>query len=145
MKPWLKTSLWSLFGVSVITLLFVSQMSLAKKTTSLPKMHIHEYPGMSFLTEEELLTKLKRANLWNENTSVDSLKIKKIEDFIQHLNVVDSVNVYTNLGGNWEIDVQIRRPIVRYYHSQILAFTSTKKEKLCSFQISLLTYWLPRG
>ncbi|SFT67903.1 cell division protein FtsQ [Lishizhenia tianjinensis] len=113
MKPWLRTTLWSIFAAAVLVLLVASQYSVSKKKTSTPKMHIHEHPGMSFLTEEELLTQLKRAGLWNENTTVDSLKIKNIEAYIQKLNVVDSVNVYTNLGGNWEIDVQIRRPIVR--------------------------------
>ena len=113
MKPWLKTTLWSVFALAVLVLLVASQLSESKMKTQAPKMHIHEHPGMSFLTEEELLTKLKRAGLWRENTTVDSLKIKNIEEYIQKLNVVDSVNVYSNLGGKWEIDVQIRRPIVR--------------------------------
>jgi len=127
MKEWLKITLWSIFGVLVVSLLFISQSHERKAITQLPKLNIHEHPGMSFLTEKELITKLKKAQLWNKNMIVDSLKINKIETYISQLNVVDSVNVYSKLGGKWEIDIQIRRPIVRVLPSTNSGFYLDEK------------------
>ena len=127
MKEWLKITLWSIFGVLVISLLFISQSHEKKVITKLPTLNIHEHPGMSFLSKKELITKLKKARLWNKNMIVDSLKINKIETYISQLNVVDSVNVYSKLGGNWEIDIQIRRPIVRVLPSTNSGFYLDEK------------------
>lgn len=113
MKKGLKIALWTLFGIIVLTLLILANNKWNKSIALVPTIEITEEDGMSFLTDAELLLKLKRAKLWDDNLSFDSLKISEIEAFVANLNEVETVEVFTELGNKWTIKIKTRRPIVR--------------------------------
>ncbi|MGB0933255.1 MAG: cell division protein FtsQ/DivIB [Lishizhenia sp.] len=113
MKKSLQIVIWVIFGILVITLLYLANQKWRISIANTPEIEITEEDGMSFLTESELLLKLERAKLWNENIQFDRLKISDIEKFIGDLNEVETVEVYATLGNQWSIKIKTRRPIVR--------------------------------
>lgn len=113
MNKGLRIVLWAGFGLLITTLLYFVNRSWKESTVTSPVIEITEEAGMSFLTESELILKLRRANLWQDNLTYDSLKITEIEKFISNLNEVETVEVYANLGNQWMIKLKTRRPIVR--------------------------------
>jgi cell division protein FtsQ len=118
-KNWIKITLWSIFGAGVIALLFVTQNVLQelplKKTSDSIKIHVTG--ENSFLTEEELLTRLHQHNLIYVNQKVKDFSSEKVEQFIGQMEEVKNVMVYTSLDGTWNIDIVLRRPIARVFNS----------------------------
>ncbi len=117
MKTWLKVSLWSLFGLVVIYLLVSVRTSLKQRILIEPDIHIKVDGENAFLTETELLTRLKQANLLFVDQKVEDLNTEKIEAYILAMNEVKSVNVFTHFDGNWNIDLELRKPIARVFNN----------------------------
>lgn len=100
-------------------MLFVTQNALKelplKKTTD--SIQIHVTGENSFLTEEELLTRLQQHNLLYVNQKVKDFSPEKVEQFIREMEEVKTVAVYTSLDGTWNIEMVLRRPIARIFNS----------------------------
>jgi len=59
MKKWLKISLWSLFTIGVIVLMVLVQQYRNGKIIGLPEITINVDGEDDFITEKELILKLK--------------------------------------------------------------------------------------
>jgi cell division protein FtsQ len=70
-----------------------------------------------FLTEDELFDRIKRQGFIYTEQKFEELKLAEIEGFITKMTEVKSAKVYADLGGKWNIDVKIRKPIARIYNN----------------------------
>lgn len=113
----MKISLWSIFSISIIVLLFVTQNILQQLPLKRPSVQISVDGENSFLTEIELITRLERKNLIYINQRVKDFSPEKIERFIRGMEEVRKVAVYSSLNGNWNIAVELRKPIARIFNS----------------------------
>ena len=50
------------------------------------------------------------------NQVLSTIKIKEIEQDIKKMSEVRNVSVYKSIGGNWNIDVELRKPIARVFN-----------------------------
>lgn len=117
MKMWIKASLWAVFGIGIIFLLVSVRASLQERVLTEPEIHIKVEGENAFLTEKELLTRLKQANFLFVDQKVEDLNPEKIEQFINAMNEVKSVNVFTHFDGKWNIDLELRKPIARVFNN----------------------------
>lgn len=116
MKYWVKITLWSVFGGAVIFLLFYTQSHLRKLTVKETSIHIDVEGENSFLTEEELKSRLQRNNLIFVNQKAEQVNLEKIEQFIQNMEEVKNVKVFLTWDASLEIDVKLRRPIAHVFN-----------------------------
>lgn len=117
MKQWMKVGLGALAGVTVIYLVFAIRAKLDNLLLEEPTIHIKVEGESAFLTELELITRLKQANHLFVDQRVNQLNPENLERFIQKMNEVKSVNVFTSFGGRWNIDLELRRPIARIFNN----------------------------
>jgi len=116
MKKWLKISLWSVFGIGVITLVFMTQKAQSEKVLTKPIVKVHVDGESVFLTGEEVYDELWAEGLIFADQRRGQLDIEKIEAHLEGISQVKNVKVYSRLGGEWEIDVETRKPIARIYN-----------------------------
>lgn len=117
MNNWVKITLWSVFSISVIVLLFVAQKALKELPLEKPSVKISVDGENSFLTEAELLTRLQRNDLIYVNQKVKDLSPEKVEQFIRNMEEVKNVAVYSSLDGTWSIEIELRKPIAHIFNS----------------------------
>lgn len=117
MKNWVKIALWSVFGGTVIFLLFYTQNHLRKLTLKEPSIHIDVEGENSFLTEDELKSRLQRNNLIFVNQKAEQVQLEKIERFVQNMEEVKTVKVFMSWDAQLKIDVELRRPIAHIFNS----------------------------
>lgn len=70
----------------------------------------------AFLTETELLTRLKRNNLVFEGQKMEDINPNAIETFIRKMHEVEKVEVFKRLGGVWCVNVKVRQPLARIFN-----------------------------
>jgi len=117
MKNWMKVTLGIVFGLSVIVLIYKIRTHLNTAILQEPNIHIKVEGESAFLTEKELLTRLKQANHLFVDQKVEELHPEELERFIEKMNEVKSVNVFSSFGGTWNIDLELRRPIARIFNN----------------------------
>ena len=117
MKLWLKITSWTLFFVTIITMLVITNRQQKNTYLKTPKIHIDIQDENAFLTEKELYIRLKRKGLITPKQKNQVLQLNKIEKYVKQMTEVLDCNVYTKLGGDWAINVKIRRPIARIFNS----------------------------
>jgi len=117
MKSWLIPSLWTLFVMGLIFLLANIKSTLQNQFLGVPKIHIKVEGENAFLTENELLTRLKQENFLFVDQKVKELETERIERFILKMNEVKSVDVFTHFGGDWSINLELRKPIARVFNN----------------------------
>jgi cell division protein FtsQ len=118
MKRWLKITLWLLFTVLVTTVFFFAVKEEKSKILRTPDIAIHVEGESAFLTERELLDRLKIRNLFRQQMAVGELKIHTIERNIKAMPEVKKVEVYKHIGNKWEIQLELRKPIARIFNQQ---------------------------
>jgi cell division protein FtsQ len=116
MKKWIKRIVWLIFGVGVLVLLSMAQRTQSKQQINEPIIVIHVNGENAFLTEDELLARLKNKGLIYNGQIQQNLHVAEIENFIREMTEVKSVKVFTELGDKWKIDVVIRKPIARIFN-----------------------------
>ena len=117
MKKWLKITLWVLVLLLVCTVFFFAFNAENKKKLRTPAIAIHVEGESAFLTEKELIDRLKIRNLFRKEMQVGSLKIHTIERHIKAMPEVKKVEVYKHIGDKWEIQLELRKPIARIFNS----------------------------
>jgi len=117
MKPWLKITIWTLFFTLILILLAVTNREQKSIVLKSPKIHIDIQDENAFLTEKELFIRLKRKGLILNSQKNQQLQLNRIEKFVNGMTEVLDCNVYTKLGGDWAINVKIRRPIARIFNN----------------------------
>lgn len=122
MKNWMKIALGILlFSGTIVVFVFASKEE-DKKKIALPEIAIHVEGENAFLTESELMTRLKDNRLIFDNQKNKQLDIKKIEQFIRSMQEVKNVNVFRQIGNKWFIKVELRKPIARIYNTSGQSF-----------------------
>lgn len=116
MKKWLKITLWSVFAIGLITIIFFVKKAMDEKLVPAPQISIHADSENAFLTNEELHEKLKRAGFLFQGQTREQLKTEEIEKFISGISQVKKVEVFQFLDGSWKIDVDMRIPIARIFN-----------------------------
>lgn len=149
---------WFLFAVLVIGLLVVARNEQEELLAQKPTVSIEVIEENAFLTEDELIGRLRRNNLVYDGQRMDQLNTGLIEAFIRKMHEVEHVEVYKQLGGNWNIKLKIRQPIARIFNSdgesyyidvkgakmapsssftaRVLVFSGNIHDKLDSVQVS---------
>ena len=116
MRKWLKIALVVCIFIGVI-IVFVKASELeAKKQPNLPQISIHVDSENAFLTEQELITRLKMDRLIFDGQTNEQLKIDLIEAKISDMEEVKTVRVYRDIGKKWYIKIELRKPIARIFN-----------------------------
>lgn len=116
MKQKLKIAAWFAFAVTVIVVLYFARQKQENAVVGIPMVAISVVDENTFLTEAELITRLKRLHLYYENQLIKDLNTTAIEEHIRKMHEVADVQVYKQLGGNWGIKVKIRQPYARVFN-----------------------------
>ncbi len=117
MKKWIKIGFWVIFAIAVFVGMSMSKTSQTDETSSKPKIFIHVDGENAFLTEDEVYTRLTRKGLVYQYQKIEKLPVKKIEDYLESMSEIKECKVYANLGGTWNIDIQLRKPIARIFNN----------------------------
>jgi cell division protein FtsQ len=120
-KKWLKLVFWILIMGGTITVFVFANMEENKKIIDSPDISIH-VDGETFLTESELLTRLKNVGLLTKNQKNNQLNIRKIERKIASMEEVKEVDVFRGIGKTWNIRVVLRKPIARIFNTSNQTF-----------------------
>ena len=115
MKNWMKISLWILVAAGVVTILVFANNEENEKKYDIPEVSIH-VDGDAFLTEPELIDRLKLHRLIEQNQQVENLNIRKIEYVISRMPEVKHVKVFKRIGNKWDIELILRKPIARIFN-----------------------------
>jgi cell division protein FtsQ len=115
MKNWMKISLWILVAAGVVTILVFANNEENEKKYDIPEVSIH-VDGDAFLTEPELIDRLKLHRLIEQNQQVENLNIRKIEYVISRMPEVKHVKVFKRIGNKWDIQLILRKPIARIFN-----------------------------
>lgn len=114
----MKKKIWKylFWGLTIALLVGVmSFVSLERSSEAMnePKVHIVAKDGVFFLTQDEVVNRLKLKHVFREGIAFEELDVDTIETILNDMNEVESSEVYCRLGGDWEIFVEIRKPIAR--------------------------------
>ena len=93
MKKWLKITLWLLLSILVSVVFFFAVKEENSKILRTPDIAIHVEGESAFLTEKELLDRLKIRNLFRQQMAVGELKIHTIERNIKVMPEVKKVEI----------------------------------------------------
>lgn len=115
-KKWLKICFWVFILGGTITVFVFANQEEEKKIIESPAISIH-VDGETFLTEEELTTRLRNSGLLTKNQKNDQLDIRKIERKIALMEEVKNVVVFREIGKKWNIRVELRKPIARIFNT----------------------------
>ncbi len=116
MKNWIKIVLWSLFGISIIALSIKIKSDLDTHLLLEPKVIIHMNDENAFITEHELLERLKLKGFLFKGQTREELDPESVEQFIGSISQVKSVDVFQEINGEWQVDVRVRKPIARIFN-----------------------------
>jgi len=118
MKKWLKISLWSLFTIGVIVLMVLVQQYRNGKIIGLPEITINVDGEDDFITEKELILKLKRANLIYDGQKSEQVKSEAIQEFLNQITQIKEATVFQQINGIIRIDLRLRKPIARVFNKK---------------------------
>lgn len=116
MAKWIKIALWSVFTIGVVVLLVMVRSIQNERVLEKPEIIVEKLGEDPFLTDKELLSKLKLEGLFWDGMRREELKLEAIENYISNISQVDEVKVYTQIGNHWQIKVKLKRPIVRVFN-----------------------------
>ncbi|HIP32501.1 MAG TPA: hypothetical protein EYG86_07055 [Crocinitomicaceae bacterium] len=117
MKKWIKISLWTLFIIGLLVLAFFIKETLDKKPLPKPNITIPSDGDNTFITNDELQKKLERKGFYFDTQKRSELEIEEIENYISSISQVKTVDVFQKMNGEWNINVELRKPIARIYNT----------------------------
>lgn len=116
MKKWLKIGFWIAFALGVVVILSLTKSAQLESSLAEPEILIEINGENVFLTKDDLYKRLKKKGLVYPGQRFEKLNLAAIEDYIESMTEVKDAKVYANLGGSWNIDVKIRKPIARIFN-----------------------------
>jgi cell division protein FtsQ len=117
MKLWLKNTLWVIGVLTVLVLLRFIDSAQDARSMGLPQVNIDLFEDMMFLSEDDILNRLKDKVLIGTDKIYSTLDLETIESYLSELPEIKTVEVYAYLGSEWRIDITLRRPIARLFNS----------------------------
>ena len=118
MKNWIKITLWVLLFTGVVFVFFYGNKGVDEAMVKTPNIKIHVEGPDAFLTEKELVSRLRNERLFYEGQRYSDFKIQKIEDFVRSMPEVRNVEVFKTINNDWTIDLELIRPIARIFNKQ---------------------------
>lgn len=115
MKKVLKIIGFTIFFMAFMVALVWAHIAEKNKSIVAPNIFLHVDGGDAFLNEKELNERLLNKRLYSIGMLVKSLEIGKIEKAIANMPEVKNVRVFKFIGGKWNIDVELRKPIARIF------------------------------
>lgn len=116
MGKWPRIILFFVFCIMVVLLAFWSKRIQMQSVLSEPEIYVQVSGGDAFLTEEELLKRLKRGGFVYDGQRFENLKLPAVEKYVESMTEVKSAKAYAKVGNRWNIDVEIRKPICRIFN-----------------------------
>lgn len=116
MKNWIRMILWTLFTVGVFVVMSLTKAQQDEYVMEKPEILIEASDENAFLTKDELYDRLKREGLVFPGQKFKDLNLRLIEKNISKMSEVQATKAYVNIGGTWNVDVKIRKPIARIYN-----------------------------
>ncbi|MEN9700502.1 MAG: hypothetical protein RLZZ301_1700 [Bacteroidota bacterium] len=117
MKKWMRIVLWILFTAAVVTVFVFAIQAENARELKAPKISIHVEGENAFLTENELLDRLKIRHLFTDKQAVNALRIRYVEHAIESMAEVKHVKVFKEIGSDWHIELELRKPIARIFNT----------------------------
>jgi len=117
-KVWLKIVLWILLSSGVIVVLYFENIKEQELLVSPPNIRISVDGPDAFLTEKELLKRLKDKRLLYDKQVISELNLNQIETLIKKMPEVKKVQVYKKIGNSWNIDLELIKPIARIFNKK---------------------------
>ena len=116
MKIWLKITLISLGVLLLAFLLSLVYEAQGKTVMNSPNIIVPQNGENLLLTEDELYQRLLENNVIYPNQTFSQLNVEQIEKSISEMGEIRTVKVYTSIGANWSIEVELRKPIARIFN-----------------------------
>jgi cell division protein FtsQ len=116
MNKKLKIALWATVVLLVFVVLYLARKQQEEATAQQPIIAISVVDENAFLTESELLKRLKTDHLVYSGQTMEQLNTHAIERYIRKMHEVESVAVYKIFGGIWCVDVKVRQPYARIFN-----------------------------
>ena len=117
MKLWVKISLWLLLFTGVILVLYFGNEKEMSETVKAPLINIKVNGPDTFLTDQELILRLKNESLLFDGQVHEKLNIKKIESFVLKMPEVRRAQVYKRINNDWNIEIELIKPIARIFNN----------------------------
>lgn len=111
-----KIAAWSAFVILIGVVLYIARREQEEAIASPPVVAISVIDENAFLTETELVQRLRRDRLIYDGQKMEDLNTSAIETFIRKMHEVEKVEVFKGLGGVWDIRVKVRQPIARVFN-----------------------------
>jgi cell division protein FtsQ len=118
MNRWGVIAGWSGFAIVLIAVLVMARRTQEQAVAKKPNVSISVVDENAFLTEQELIERLRRNSLTFDGQLMENLKTDDIEAFIRKMHEVESVEVFKRLGGNWDIRLKVRQPLARIFNTK---------------------------
>ncbi|MBI2258892.1 MAG: FtsQ-type POTRA domain-containing protein [Flavobacteriia bacterium] len=112
----IKSTFWGLFITGVLLILSLTNRKHNEQISALPNIFIKINGENAFLTQKELLNRLKRQGYVFDNQTMKNVKINTIEQSIEKMSEVKEVSVYKSINNSWNIDILLRKPIARIFN-----------------------------
>jgi cell division protein FtsQ len=116
MNPWLKNILWLIGVVVVLIIMSFAKTNQEERIIGLPKVRIDLYRDMLFLSKDDVLERLKDKDLIGEMKRYQEVDMEEIESFLAEMPEIKTVQVYSFIGGDWNIDITLRKPLARIFN-----------------------------
>lgn len=116
MKKWLKILFWVVLLGGVFFSLEFAKNQKNEQVIKTPKIVVHVQEEHSFMTEDELMSKLKTHQLIHDDQKFNQLNVAKIEKFIMNMSEVKEVKTFISMDGTLNIDLTLREPIAHVFN-----------------------------
>lgn len=116
MKTWLKIALILTFIIVVSISVGFVYKAQNETVMNVPVIPIPPKGENIFLTGDELMERLVSEGLIFQGQTFGELNVEKIEAYIKSMGEVRDAKVYTQIGPEWSIHVELRKPIARIFN-----------------------------
>lgn len=130
MKKYLRITGWVAFVIAIICSMSAVKNAQKKQLMQFPTILIDTPKGMVFLKNEDVVQRLKMKGIQIENIKKEAINTAFIEKIVRKMPEVESVKIFTQLNGNWTINLKLRRPIARIFTQKGKSFYLDEKGKI---------------
>jgi len=112
---WLKIGVLVVSFVLVVVMVFTAKQFENKRKVNHPNILVHVDGEDALLNEQELQQRLLERKVYRVNMPFYQLNLLQVENKIKGMEEVKDARVFKNIGGQWFIEVWLRRPIARIF------------------------------
>ncbi len=116
MKKWVKITLISLSAVLILLMVVLSYNAQGNTVMNRPEIIVPQTGENLFITSDELYKRLVDEEVLFPGQTFDQLNVDKIEKYIAGMGEIRKVRVFTKIGPDWTIKVELRQPIARIFN-----------------------------